>query len=371
MNIQNYKNSQHKNFSANLRLCDKSALNLIHDHNLLQTRSPMDFFYKENIAKTKFNKFLREAKDYIRTLQQKQDCSATKYNFLKKCFSAVTYMELVSNKLSMLSHIQELYDSFIIINKNKKSHPAYINVWATLGNSTKDKTINMNVEDGRIEALATSGESTIFIMNHDNVPRDKFVYPIVNSFLNYAYAMQGKQKQCPRPYIIVSKNVVKRAGNNLMRKIYNKMGLVPIDASLKDRNYKGNVTPIKNLIERFTNNQANIFVFPEGNNSIYKDKPRREKFQSGFSKILKEISKSKDSVNIVPIGISYSDDKNCMANINIGESVRLAKIKGRTALMAKDFSTLIGDINNKTNLKVLSDTLADLLDESVINSKAL
>ena len=120
-----------------------------------------------------------------------------------------------------------------------------------------------------------------------------------------------------------------------------------------------------------TNNQANIFVFPEGNNSIYKDKPRKEKFQSGFSKILKEISKSNDSVNIVPIGISYSDDKNCMANINIGESVRLAKIKGRTALMAKDFSTLIGDINNKTNLKVLSDTLADLLDESVINSKAL
>ena len=203
------------------------------------------------------------------------------------------------------------------------------------------------------------------------INRDRFVYPIVNSFLNYSYATLGLQKECPRPYIIVSKNVVKRAGNTLMRKIYNRMGLVSIDASLKDRNYKDNITPIKNLIERFSNDQANIFIFPEGNNSIYKDKPRSEKFQTGFTKILKEISKSKDTINIVPMGISYSEDKDCMANINIAKTVKLVNRSGYHVLLADNFSTLIGDINNKSNLKFLSDTLADLLEESVKASKNL
>lgn len=357
-------------FAAKLGLNAKSALNLQHDKKLLESVSPMDFFYETSKA-NKVHDGLRWMKDFIRTLQQKDNCSDTKYAFLKKCFSCVTYLELVTNKISMFSKIQRLYESFTIINKNKKSNPNYINTWAILGNSSPDKFVNINLEDEPIEKIAKTNEATIFMMNHDNVNRDRFVYPIVNSFLNYSYATLGLQKECPRPYIIVSKNVVKRAGNTLMRKIYNRMGLVSIDASLKDRNYKDNITPIKNLIERFSNDQANIFIFPEGNNSIYKDKPRSEKFQTGFTKILKEISKSKDTINIVPMGISYSEDKDCMANINIAKTVKLVNRSGYHVLLADNFSSLIGDISNKSNLKFLSDTLADLLEESVKASKNL
>jgi hypothetical protein len=58
-----------------------------------------------------------------------------------------------------------------------KNSPEYINTWATLGNSTKNKFIDINIEDGRIEEISNLKDSTIFLMNHDNPNRDKFIYP--------------------------------------------------------------------------------------------------------------------------------------------------------------------------------------------------
>ena len=45
--------------------------------------------------------------------------------------------------------------------------------------------------------------------------------------------------------------------------------------------------------EEFSENKANLFIFPEGNNSVYKDKTLREKFQLEVTKIIKKVFEKK------------------------------------------------------------------------------
>lgn len=362
MNILKINQTQQQytpqNFGAKIRLCDKNVLDLNHNPKLLNRHSPMDFFYNVSSTKTNLDLFIRKLKSIIRKYQNNENNSELKNKFLKKSFKAVNNLSTIINKLAILKNIPEVYKSNRILKRTSPEKPNYIDTWARLGNSTKNKTININIEDKRIEEITKQNEPVIFIMNHDNVVRDRFIYPIINSFLNYSYATLGKQQNCPRPYIIVSKNVIKNAGNNTMKKIFDKMGLIPIDANLSDRKTRENINPVRKLIENFTTNKANIFVFPEGNNSIYPDKPLEEKIQLGFLKIIKQISQKKDTVNIVPIGISYNSDKSSMGNIFIGEILKLTKNEKSWNLVSEKTTTDIGEIKKPQTLKNLSDNLA-------------
>lgn len=358
-------------FDAKIRLCDKRMLNLNHNEHLLKKNSPMDFFYNVSDTKTNLDLFYRELKSLIRKAQGNKNNSEFKASFLRKCFKFVNQMSALTNKLAMFKNIPQLYQSSKILKKATKEQARYIDTWAILGNSTPNKFININLEDNRIEEIAQSDEASIFIMNHDNVVRDKFIYPIVNSFLNYSYAALNKQESCPRPYIVVSKNVIKSAGNNTMQKIYDKMGLVPIDASLENRNHAENIVPIRGLIDKFAEDKANIFIFPEGNNSIYKEKTLNEKFQLGFAKIIKNIFEKKDKINIIPIGITYPDDKSFMGNVFIGNTIKLENSSENCSLQVNNINKNLGNLNNRKTLKDLCENLAYFLEKSVIASKEL
>ena len=359
------------NFDAKIRLCDKGLLDLNHNEHLLKKKSPMDFFYNVSDTKTNLDLFYREIKSWIRKAQGNPNNSEFKASFLRKCFKFVNNVSSLTNKLAMLRNIPQLYQSSKILKKASKEQPRYIDTWAILGNSTPDKFININLEDKRIEEIAKSEEASIFIMNHDNVVRDQFIYPILNSFLNYSYATLDKQKDCPRPYIVVSKNVIKNAGNNTMKKIFDKMGLVPIDASLENRNHAENIVPIRGLIDKFAEDQANIFIFPEGNNSIYKEKTLHDKFQLGFAKIIKNIFDKKNKINIIPIGITYPEDKTFMGNIYIGETIKLFKNQENCSIESNNTTQNIGNLNKRNVLKDLCNNLATHLEKSIIASKQL
>ena len=189
--------------------------------------------------------------------------------------------------------------------------------------------------------------------------------------MNYAYATLNRQADCPRPYIVVSKNVVKNAGNKTMQNIFRKVGLVSVDAHLTERKHSENIKPVKAMIENFIDDKANIFIFPEGNNSIFKDKSLKEKFQLGFIKIHKMISEKKESINIIPIGITYPADKKSMGNIFIGEVLKLNREEKIWSLTTTSWTEPIGKVTDKDTLKHLSDTLANHLEKCVTASKAL
>lgn len=357
------------NFGARIRLSDKGLLNLPQKTDLLYSASPLDFFYKESKSKRRLDAVSIKIKDRIRSEQQKKGNSKFKRIFLRKSFRAANRLRTVASKIMMVEHIKDFYHSFKLLRRLNVASPDYIDEWAKIGNSINHKFINMNIEDGRIEKIAKSDDSVIFMLNHDNFERDKFMYPIFNSFLNYAYSAFGKQNVCPRPNIIVSKNFLKLAGSRF-QSIYRKMGLVPIDASLTERNLDENVAPIKLLISKFAQNKSNLFIFPEGNNSIYKDKTLREKFQPGLVKIIRRILDLKSSVKIVPLGLSYGNVKNNMGNIYVGETILLRKINKNIFYIQNNGKLKdMGRVDDKNAINSMVDFLSSELEKNVIASK--
>lgn len=356
-------------FGIRIKLSDKGLLNLPQKTDILYSSSPLDFFYKEPKNKKKLDALSIKIKDRIRKEHAKPDNSNLKKNVLRKSFNAANKLRAVASKILVFENIRSFYNSFRLIRKMTPASPQYIEEWAKIGNSVHDKFIDMNIESGKIEKIAKSGQAHIFLMNHDNPERDKFIYPIFNSFLNYAYTAFGKQNNCPRPNIVVSTNVLKLV-NKKFRNIYLKMGLIPVDADMTSKNVDKNVVPVKYLIAKFIDHKCNLFIFPEGNNSIYKDKTLKEKFQPGIAKIIKNILQNKDSVRVVPLGLSYNDTKNSMGSIHIGDTIVLKNVDNEI-FYTKDAKEKIslGNINNRTITANIVKLLSSKLEDSVISSK--
>jgi len=361
----NYNNKYPVSFGTRIKLSDKGLLNLPQKTELLYTSSPFDFFYKESKGKKRLDALSIRIKERIRKEQQKPGNTRLKQYLLNKSYSAANRLRTAASKLLIFENIKGFYNSFKLVKKLQPSAPEYIEEWAKIGNSIHNKYINVNIEDGHIEKLAKSGEAVIFILNHDNFERDKFMYPIFNSFLNYAYSSFGKQKDCPRPKILVSRNFVSLVGSKY-RSIYRKMGLVPVDASMTNRKADKNILPVKYLITKFAKNKSNLFIFPEGNNSIYKNKSLNEKFQLGTAKIIMRILDLKPSVKIVPLGLSYDSAKNSMGNIHIGDEIILKKTGNRIVNTTSDACERdLGQSGCKTTVKNITECLCSNLEKSV------
>ena len=357
------------NFGLRVRLSDKGLLNLPQKPDILYASTPLDFFYREPKNKQKLDELSIRIKERIRKEQAKPDNSDIKKSFLSKCYIYANKLRALASKFLVYEHLPDFCNSFRLIRSLTPASPQYIEEWAKIGNSIHNKFINMNIEDGKIEKIAKSGEPHIFLLNHNNPEKDKFIYPIFNSFLNYAYTAFGKQNDCPRPNIIVSKNVLDLVGKKF-RNMYKKMGLISVDASLSARNYDKNVMPIKYLIEKFIRKHCNLFIFPEGNNSIYKDKPLKDKFQPGVAKIIKNILDANNTARVVPLGLSYSPDKTNMGSVHIGDTILLRK-KGNQIYYAKKglIEQFLCNSNSKDVIGEIKRLLSLELEKSVILSK--
>lgn len=365
-----YKNKSNIQFEARVKLCDKRFLCVPHKTNLLEGVSPLDFFYSENKFQRNADLLSRHIKNKIREAKENGNGLIFESLLSKTGNRFANAIAVAANRLTLLAKFKSFNKSCRILSRTEQTSPEYIEQWAIIGNSLKHKFVNINIEDRLIEKIALSEKPAIFILNHDNPYRDKFIYPIFNSFLNYAYAAFGKQNNCPRPYIIVSENVLKRAGEKF-RQFYKRMGLIPVDASMSSRNFQQNIKPVRDLINKFINNRANIFIFPEGNNSIYKTKTIEEKFQPGIAKIINKILEKKSSVNVFSLGISYDGYKNNMGFIHIGKPVSLSRI-GNHIYFTKEgrIPEKIGENNNKKTIANITKILCQDLKENVMLSKS-
>lgn len=356
MDITN-KNQLSPHFQAKVRLKDFSS---IYNPNVRET-TRLDRMFNEN--------------SLVKTCQQVS--WKTKTNIINKYFNnpqnsfekkaqmffygIALGVRKLGDKIFFLSNRKSINHLNKTFTELKPESKEYIDELAKVGNSIGKKHININIEDKPLDKVSKSKNATIFVLNHPNFNKDKFNYVIINSLLNKMYAEQGRQLDCPRPKIIVSKNMLKildkKVGN-----IYKQLGLTEVDASLKNRDRRFNTHSMHSLTKEFIHNKSNIFIFPEGNNSSFINKPLEEKLQPGIAELVRTAVKSKNSVRIVPIGVYYTHDKNSMGNIFIGKPMYFKK-KGNDLVYTEG-------VNNKKISRVnIKDSIPVILKEICENMK--
>ena len=276
---------------------------MFNENKLVSILNGFSVFMTQNIL----CKFFREPQTRSEKLLAKIN-----YKLITICRKLADRVFLMQN-LKGIKKIENLFDRF---NKNQE---LYSKELANVGNSIKNKFILINSEDKSLEKITKSKNSTIFVLNHPDYNKDKFIYFIINSILNRLYIAQNK-REIPQNTILVSKNMLNII-NEHSKSIYQKLGLIPIDASLKNKDKKFNSAIIKPIFKNFTKNKTNIFIFPEGNNSPLTKLPLEKRIQNGIGKLIKKAVNNKSNVTVIPISISYTKNKNNMGNVFIGKPI--------------------------------------------------
>ncbi len=319
MDVTN-KNQLSPHFQAKVRLKDFSSIynpnvrdttkldRMFNENSLVKTCQQVSWKTKTNIINKYFNNPQNSFEKNVQMFFYRMALGARKLG--DKIF-------FLSNRKS-INHLNKTFTEL------KPESKEYIDELAKVGNSIGKKHININIEDKPLDKVSKSKNATIFVLNHPNFNKDKFNYVIINSLLNKMYAEQGRQLDCPRPKIIVSKNMLKILGKKVGN-IYKQLGLTEVDASLKNRDTKTNSHTMHSLLKEFAENKSNIFIFPEGNNSSFVNKPFEEKLQSGIAGLVRTAAQTKESVRVVPVGIHYTKDKNSFGNLFIGKPMYFKK----------------------------------------------
>jgi len=218
------------------------------------------------------------------------------------------------------------------LQKTDKDSPEYIDhiikIGKKLAQGMKVDSAEVNIEDGALSDIANSDESCIFIMNHDSPIQDAAALGIFNSLLYNEYNKENKSKDCPRPSIIVSNNVLDSQTPKI-KAISEKIGCVGVDANIyhskEGRNL--NSKQLEPVIKDFCADKKHLFIFPEGQMNCFKNSSFKERFQAEVGSMVKIASLKKDRVKVVPVGFGYdkNDSGKTAVKIQIGEPVYFIK----------------------------------------------
>lgn len=285
--------------------------------------SNIDFMLKTNRLTRlleDFSLFLKCSIDNKFFQKKKDKKSETFHRIVNKIYMRVRKTALQVFSASNKKALANIEDTFMKLNPDS---PEYIEELAKIGNSMDGKFINTNIEGNPMELLGRTKSATIFVLNHPNFHKDKFAYAIINSILNKMYVFQGRQADCPRPKILVSKNMLNAVGERI-GEIYKKLGMISIDASLKDRNMHENAVIMKKLLLDFAKDKVNPFIFPEGRNSV-KTAPFEQRMQNGIVSFIKRALQLKRSTRIVPIGIKYTKESDSFGSFFIGKPIYIKR----------------------------------------------
>jgi hypothetical protein len=172
-----------------------------------------------------------------------------------------------------------------------------------------DREIEINTESGRLAKIVQDDAAYIFIMNHDHQLQDPSLLGMFTSVLYQEYLEAGKGATCPRPRVLMNRDILDTLHHKATRTVYEKMGAVGVDASvgteeqdtfkqvLKDwlvalaprswkKTVKAEIGPggvlkipgqnaasptksensrvIKGLMKDFAQDKVHLFLFPEG-----------------------------------------------------------------------------------------------------------
>lgn len=216
----------------------------------------------------------------------------------------------------------ELYEALADIDS---SSPYYIDQIARVSSRyLPRREVEINIETGRLEEIAKDGTPHIFIMNHSSQTKDPSMLALFNMMLCDEYMRTGQAATCPHPKIVLNEDIM-LAMNKKNRTVFEKIGAVPIDASLVGADKRKNTAAFLSLIKGFEKGKANIFIFPEGKLAPYKC-PLENKFRKGVAEIVTKLVQRMPEVKVTPLGFAYGKGiGHCGDSIYIGKTITFRK----------------------------------------------
>lgn len=317
----NNSNKFSPNYKAKIFLNDKTLLKGTGSY---YQNTPFDVMFNENSVVKALNSTSEFIKNNILCKYFRYPTNKLTQIIAYLQYKLVTNLRKYADRVFLRDNHREIYLINKFLDELNITAPEYIEEIAKIGNNVQNKYIIANTEDKVLEKLTDTNEATIFVLNHPNYHKDKFIYAIVNSMLSKLYVKNGQQHECPRPKILVSRNIINII-NKAVLNIYKTLGLTLVDASNERKDSLFNVKSMKPIIEEFTKDKLNLFIFPEGNNSVYKDRPLEEKIQRGIADLIRICTAIKARVRVVPIGITYTKEKNNLGKIFIGQPLIFSK----------------------------------------------
>ncbi len=182
-----------------------------------------------------------------------------------------------------------------------------------------NKETEINRDDGIIRGLAESDEACIFVINHDYQLKDSGMLALFNALLYEAYLDADRGETAPRPKVILNEDII-LSQHPTVQKILTKMGFVGVDASLytSAEGSQRNRGAVFSLLKEFIRDESNVFIFPEGKMTSFRNLTLREKFQPGVADMIQVAARSKKRVKVVPLGFAC---KKGLYSIEVGEPV--------------------------------------------------
>ncbi len=265
------------------------------------------------------------------------------------------------NRISGLFNKKFVNQANEVLSKIDRNTSEYICAIAGAGRIfAQNKEVEINFEDGVIEKLAKSGTPHIFIMNHDNQAADPQMLGFFNTMLNEEYVVTEQADKCPRPRIILNQDIL-LSMRPKMRNIFEKLGAIGIDVSAIGGNKIANGRKMAQIMKEYANGETNLYIFPEGRNCIYKNKPLSERFQPGIANIIEKLI-SKTNVSVVPLAFAYNKHDKSLCSIHIGEPLIFEKDsnsdkKNILDKMCKALTAAVGEARCKVPQKTLGEAV--------------
>lgn len=253
-------------------------------------------------------------------------------------------------KANAVIQSQKMINNLTTINE---STPEYMGATYIISRMlSAGQEVEINIEDGELQDIADSNEACIFIMNHDKQKMDSKMVNFFNALLSREYILKGKSKDCPRPKIILNKDIIESM-NPETKQLAKTWGAVGVDASIHCVNHVFNGRITAGLVNDLIKDKVNLFIFPEGRMCAFKNMNPDWKFQGGISDIIKATAKKKDRVKVVPLGFAYNKD---ISSIHIGKPLYFKKDNDKILFTS---GTVDEELSNNAYREYLDEIPAD------------
>lgn len=233
------------------------------------------------------------------------------------------YVSAIKNQ----KQLNKLFYKILGVNLNSTRYIKILNSFAR--SKSKNREIEVNIEDKRIEEIAKSNDACIFIFSHNDGKKDPAMLGALYTLLTDAYLKLNKGSTCPRAKIIVNEDILKSM-NFKQRTIYEKLGAVGVNANIFSLGKGNNSSVINKLTDEFSEDKTHIMLFPEGKMSMFKSINLKDKFQPGIGGIVNKSTNLKKHVKVIPVGFAYNYlNQNFLGSMHIGKPIYFISRKGQ------------------------------------------
>jgi hypothetical protein len=165
----------------------------------------------------------------------------------------------------------------------------------------------MDIDEKTLDDIVSSNKPHIFVMNHDSLRADPYMFLNFVQALYHKYQDAGSDAICPRAKLVLSKALLNSMSDS-QREVLEKLGAVGINADICNSatRVELNRKAFRRLLNDFIADKSHIFIFPEGRNRIFPWLDIRSKIQPGVADMIRLLVKKKEEVRVVPLAFAYS-----------------------------------------------------------------